>query len=125
MLYNIPSRTETNLEPETVGLLAEIDNIVAIKEASSSLDQACEIRRLTPASFAIYSGDDFLTLPLLTVGGTGVVSVASYLVGKQIKAMIKAFEAGQINVPREIQLKLFLLFKVLFCTTNPIPIKAA
>ena len=125
MLYNIPSRTGTNLEPETVGLLAEIDNIVAIKEASGSLAQTCEIRRITPASFAIYSGDDFLTLPLLTVGGTGVVSVASHLVGKPIKGMIQAFEAGQINVAREIQLKLFPLFKVLFCTANPIPIKAA
>ena len=125
MLYNIPSRTGKNLEPETIAELAKIDNIVAIKEASGSLEQVCEIRRLTPASFTIYSGDDFLTLPLLTLGGTGVVSVASHLVGKQIQEMIQAFTLGKINIAREIQLKLFPLFKVLFCTTNPIPIKAA
>ena len=76
ILYNIPGRTGQNLEPETVARLAEIDNIVAIKEASGSLDQACQIRRLTAATFAIYAGDDFLTLPLMTVGGLGVISVA-------------------------------------------------
>ena len=125
MLYNIPGRTGRNLQPETVVKLAEIDNIVAIKEASGNLEQACAIRRLTSSSFAIYSGDDLLTLPLLAVGGTGVVSVASHLVGSQIQQMIQAFEAGNPTVAREINLKLFPLFKVLFCTTNPIPIKAA
>lgn len=125
MLYNIPGRTGRNLQPETVAKLAKIENIVAIKEASGSLEQACEIRRLTPASFAIYSGEDFLTLPLLTVGGIGVVSVASHLVGNQIQQMIQAFESGNTTVAKEIQLRLFPLFKALFCTTNPIPIKAA
>ena len=125
MLYNIPGRTGRNLQAETVVKLAEIDNIVAIKEASGNLEQACAIRRLTSSSFAIYSGDDLLTLPLLAVGGTGVVSVASHLVGRQIQQMIQAFENGNPTVAREINLKLFPLFKVLFCTTNPIPIKAA
>ncbi len=125
MLYNIPGRTGQNLQAETVVKLAEIDNIVAIKEASGNLEQACAIRRLTSSSFAIYSGDDLLTLPLLAVGGTGVVSVASHLVGSQIQQMIQAFENGNPTVAREINLKLFPLFKVLFCTTNPIPIKAA
>ena len=125
MLYNIPGRTGQNLQPETVVKLAEIDNIVAIKEASGNLEQAYVIRRLTSSSFAIYSGDDLLTLPLLAVGGTGVVSVASHLVGSQIQQMIQAFETGNPTVAREINLKLFPLFKVLFCTTNPIPIKAA
>ncbi len=125
MLYNIPGRTGRNLQPETVVKLAEIDNIVAIKEASGNLEQAYAIRRLTSSSFAIYSGDDLLTLPLLAVGGTGVVSVASHLVGSQIQQMIQAFETGNPTVAREINLKLFPLFKVLFCTTNPIPIKAA
>ncbi len=125
MLYNIPGRTGRNLQPETVVKLAEIDNIVAIKEASGNLEQAYAIRRLTSSSFAIYSGDDLLTLPLLAVGGTGVVSVASHLVGSQIQQMIQAFENGNPTVAREINLKLFPLFKVLFCTTNPIPIKAA
>ncbi len=125
MLYNIPGRTGQNLQPETVAKLAEIDNIVAIKEASGNLEQACAIRRLTSSSFAIYSGDDLLTLPLLAVGGTGVVSVASHLVGSQIQQMIQAFETGNPTVAREINLKLFPLFKALFWTTNPIPIKAA
>jgi 4-hydroxy-tetrahydrodipicolinate synthase len=125
MLYNIPGRTGQNLAPETIAKLAEIDNIVAVKEASGSLEQACQIRRLTPASFSIYSGEDFLTLPLMTVGGIGVVSVASHLVGEEIQQMIQAFAEGNTNLAREINLKLFPLFKVLFCTTNPIPIKAA
>jgi 4-hydroxy-tetrahydrodipicolinate synthase len=125
MLYNIPGRTGANLQPETVAKLAEIENIVAIKEASGNLEQACEISRLTPKSFHIYSGDDFLTLPLLTVGGIGVVSVASHLVGDQIQQAIQAFTSGNTAVAIEIQLRLFPLFKALFCTTNPIPIKAA
>ena len=125
MLYNIPGRTGQNLLPETVAKLAEIRNIVAIKEATGNLEQACQIRRLTPDSFAIYAGDDFLTLPLLTVGGIGVVSVASHLVGQQMQEMVQAFGAGKATVARDINLKLFPLFKALFCTTNPIPIKAA
>jgi 4-hydroxy-tetrahydrodipicolinate synthase len=125
MLYNIPGRTGCNLEPETVIQLAEIDNIVAIKEASGSLQQACQIRRETPEDFAIYSGEDDLTLPLLSVGCAGVVSVASHLVGKELQQMITAFGAGQVNLARDIHLKLYPLFKALFCTTNPLPIKAA
>lgn len=125
MLYNIPGRTGQNLLPETVARLAEIPNIVAVKEASGNLDQVSQIRSITPAEFAIYSGDDSLTLPLLAVGGIGVVSVASHLVGNQLQQMIQAFENGQTQVATQIHLKLFPLFKALFCTTNPIPIKAA
>ncbi len=125
MLYNIPGRTSRNLEGETVAKLAEIPNIVAIKEASGDLEQACHIRRLTPPEFGIYSGEDSLTLPLLTVGGVGVVSVASHLVGKQMQEMIQAFIEGKNEVATKIQIKLFPLFKILFVTTNPIPIKAA
>jgi 4-hydroxy-tetrahydrodipicolinate synthase len=125
MLYNIPGRTGQNLLPETVAKLAEINNIVAIKEASGNIEQVCKVRCLTPPSFAIYSGDDSLTLPTLTVGGMGVVSVASHLVGEQIQQMIQAFEVGKTALAVELNIKLFNLFKVLFCTTNPIPIKAA
>jgi 4-hydroxy-tetrahydrodipicolinate synthase len=125
MLYNIPGRTGQNLQPETVARLAEIPNIVAVKEASGSLDQVSQIRCLTPVEFAIYSGDDSLTLPLLSVGGIGVVSVASHLVGSQLQQMIQAFEKGQTQVATQIHLKLFPLFKALFCTTNPIPLKVA
>lgn len=125
MLYNIPGRTGQNLLPETVAKLAEIDNIVAIKEASGSLDQASQIRALTAPNFAIYSGDDSLTLPLLAVGGAGVVSVASHLVGSAIQSMVQQFVAGQPQEALQLHLQLFPLFKVLFCTTNPIPVKAA
>ncbi|NJK73286.1 MAG: 4-hydroxy-tetrahydrodipicolinate synthase [Oscillatoriales cyanobacterium RU_3_3] len=125
MLYNIPGRTGQNMLPETVAKLAEIPNIVAVKEASGNLDQASQIRLLTPPEFAIYSGDDSLTLPMLAVGATGVVSVASHLVGEQLQQMIAAFEAGQVQVATQIHLQLFDLFKALFLTTNPIPVKAA
>lgn len=125
MLYNVPGRTGQNLQPETVARLAEIPNIVAIKESTGNFEQATQLRRLTPPEFAIYSGDDFFTLAMLTIGSTGVVSVASHLVGNQMQEMIQAFEAGKTVVAKEIHLKLFPLFKVLFCTANPIPLKAA
>ena len=125
MLYNVPSRTSRNLEAETVAKLAEIDNIIAIKEASGDLEQACQIRSLTPSSFAIYSGEDVLTLPMLTVGGVGVVSVASHLVGKQMQEMITAYNRGNNQIAQAMQIKLLPLFKALFATTNPIPVKKA
>ena len=125
MLYNVPGRTGQNLAAETVGKLAQIPNIIAIKEASGNLDQVGEIRRLTPVDFTIYSGDDSLTLPLLSIGATGVVSVASHLVGNELQQMIQAFEAGNVRAAAKIHLRLLPFFKALFLTTNPIPLKAA
>jgi 4-hydroxy-tetrahydrodipicolinate synthase len=125
MLYNIPGRTGQNLLPETVAKLAKIDNIVAIKEASGSIDQSCQIRCLTDSNFAIYAGDDLLTLSMLTIGGAGMVSAASHLGGEQIQQIVQSFLSGEVATAIDIHLKLFPLFKVLFCTTNPIPIKAA
>ncbi|MBT9310754.1 4-hydroxy-tetrahydrodipicolinate synthase [Leptothoe kymatousa] len=125
MLYNVPGRTGRNLEPSTVAKLAKVSNIIAIKEASGDLDQVSEIRRLTSADFHIYSGDDSLTLPMLSVGAVGVVSVASHLVGDLQQQMINAYESGQISHARELHLKLLPLCKALFATTNPILIKAA
>lgn len=125
ILYNIPGRTGQNLLPETIARLAEIPNIIAIKEATGNLEQASQIRSLTPPEFSIYSGDDSLTLPLLSIGGKGVISVASHLVGEHLQEMIKAFESGQNQKATEIHIKLFPLFKALFLTTNPIPLKAA
>jgi 4-hydroxy-tetrahydrodipicolinate synthase len=125
MLYNIPGRTGQQLEPETVAKLAKLDQIVAIKEASGNLDIVSQIRSLTPPDFAIYSGDDSLTLPILAVGGVGVVSVASHLVGNQIQAMIRAFESGQNQAATKLHLELLPLFKGLFFAPNPMPIKAA
>ena len=125
MLYNIQGRTSVNCEPATVARLTAIPNIVAIKEASGSLDQMSQIRKLTPPEFLLYSGDDSLTLPLLAVGGTGVVSVASHLAGREIREMIDAFLAGNVGRATAIHLRLWSLFKVLFLTTNPVPVKAA
>ena len=125
MLYNVPGRTGCNLEPETVATLAQLGNVVAIKEASGDIEQACKIRCLTPANFAIYSGEDALTLPMLTVGSSGVVSVASHLVGKEMQIMIEAFFTGDNQQATKIQLKLLPLFQSLFMTTNPIPVKTA
>lgn len=125
MLYNVPGRTSCNLQPETVANLAQISNILAIKEASGNLEQACKIQCLTPDSFAIYSGEDALTLPMLTVGGVGVVSVSSHLVGRQMQEMIEAFVQGDNQKATAIQIKLFPLFQALFMTTNPIPVKTA
>ncbi len=125
MLYNIPGRTGSNLLPETVVRLAQVPSIVAIKEASGSLDQASEIRRLAPSEFAVYAGDDALTLPMLSVGSAGIVSVASHLVGDDIQGMVRAFESGNVAEARDIHLRLQPLFKTLFLMANPIPVKAA
>jgi 4-hydroxy-tetrahydrodipicolinate synthase len=125
ILYNVPGRTSTNMLPVTVARLAEIENIVAVKEASGSLEQVVDIKRNTPSDFLIYSGDDFMTLPMLSVGGYGVISVASHVAGKMIQEMITSFVTGKVKAARELHLKLFPLFKVLFITTNPVPVKAA
>ena len=125
MLYNIPGRTGQQLEPETVAKLAQVPGIVAIKESTGNLDIASQIRSLTPPEFKIYSGDDSLTLPILAVGGTGVVSVASHLVGNQIQQMIAAFDSGHNQAALQLHLKLLPLFKGIFMAPNPMPIKAA
>ncbi len=125
LLYNIPGRTGCSLEVETVARLAEISNIVGIKESTGRTERVSEIRSLTPAEFQIYSGDDYMTLPLLAVGAKGIVSVASHVVGKELQQMIQAFNSGQVGVATEIHLRLFPLFKALFATSNPILIKEA
>ncbi|HHT72709.1 MAG TPA: 4-hydroxy-tetrahydrodipicolinate synthase [Firmicutes bacterium] len=125
MLYNVPGRTGVNLLPETVARLAEVENIVAIKEASGDLNQVSLLRSLVPDDFLIYSGDDSLTLPILAVGGDGVVSVASHLVGRQLKDMVTAFLAGKVREAQELHLRLLPLMRVLFITTNPVPVKRA
>ncbi len=125
IVYNVPGRTSVNMLPPTVTRLAELANIVAVKEASGSLEQVTEIRRSTPPDFLIYSGDDSMTLPMLAVGGCGVISVASHVAGSMIGKMIDAFFEGRVEEARELHLKLFPLFKVLFITTNPVPVKAA
>jgi len=125
MLYNIPGRTAINVSAATVARLAEVENIVAIKEASGSMDQASELRRLLPESFVMYSGDDSLTIPLMSLGAKGIVSVAGHVAGPRIKEMVNAFTAGNTTLATKIHLELFPLFKGLFITTNPVPVKAA
>ncbi len=126
MLYNVPSRTGQNLLPETISKLASnLKNVVAVKEASGDIENTAIIKRLTGEDFEIYSGEDFLTLPMMTLGCVGVVSVASHIAGNEIEKMIKAFEQGNNALATEIQLKLYPLYKAMFCTTNPIPVKAA
>lgn len=125
ILYNVPGRTGTNMTADTTLRLAAIENIAAVKEASGSLDQASEIARGARPGFLLYSGDDSLTLPMLAVGGHGVVSVASHVAGGDIKRMILAHLAGRVREATAIHHRLFPLFKAMFVTTNPIPVKAA
>ncbi|MEG1500381.1 MAG: 4-hydroxy-tetrahydrodipicolinate synthase [Clostridiales bacterium] len=123
ILYNIPGRCVINMTPETIVRLSKIDNIVANKEASGSMDQVSEIRARTADDFLIYSGDDALTLPILSLGGRGIVSVAAHLVGNQIQDMIKAFQAGDNKKALSIHTHLLPLFKKIFIVANPLPIK--
>lgn len=124
VLYNVPGRTAVTIEPETLARLAEIDNVVAVKDAGGNLDKTSQTRVLAP-NLSIYSGDDSLTLPMMAVGAKGVISVASHIVGNDIQEMIRSFEEGNTKKAEEIHLKLFELFKTLFVITNPIPVKAA
>ncbi len=125
MLYNVPGRTGANLLPQTVTRLAKITNIRAIKEASGDLDQVGTLKRMVPENFLIYSGEDSMTLPMLSLGGAGVVSVASHLVGRRIKEMIESFLAGKHREAASIHRELIPLFDVLFLTTNPVMVKRA
>lgn len=125
ILYNIPGRTGINMTPGTIETLSRVPNIVGVKEASGNLEQVTDIRSRTPSSFKIYSGDDSLTLPIMAVGGEGIISVASHVAGKQIKQMIGAFQDGNVKTAAELNCRLFPLFKALFVTTNPIPVKSA
>ncbi len=125
LIYNVPGRTSCNILPSTIARLARIENIFGVKEASGSLDQVSEIARLVPEDFVIYSGDDSLTLPILTVGGKGVVSVASHLVGRELKQLVQAYKAGEVGLARAIHQRIFPVCKAMFVTTNPMPLKAA
>jgi 4-hydroxy-tetrahydrodipicolinate synthase len=123
MLYNIPGRTVINLLPSTVAKLAGISNIVCIKEAAGSMDQVSELKKELSSTFAIYSGDDSLTLPMLSLGGAGIVSVASHLIGTQMQKMVAAFKAGDMEKALKWHLLLFPIFKGMFVATNPVPVK--
>jgi 4-hydroxy-tetrahydrodipicolinate synthase len=125
MLYNIPGRTGSNILPETIARIAEkCPQLVAVKEATGSLDQASQVAAL--CDVAILSGDDSLTLPLMSIGGRGVVSVVGNIVPRDMKALVKAFDAGNIGEAQKWHRKLFPLCRdMLSVATNPIPVKAA
>jgi len=125
MVYNVPGRTSVNLSVETMARLAEIENVVAFKEASGDLNQISQLVAAIPQGTVVYSGDDALTLPILSVGGVGVVSVASHLVGREMKAMIEAFFAGDHAQAARIHQELLPIFNGLFMTTSPVPLKYA
>ena len=125
MLYNIPGRTGVNMLPETTLRLAEIDNIVAIKETSGDIDQISAICAGAPEGFYVYSGDDSFLLPVLGVGGRGVVSAVGNIAGLEIKKLTEAFFARDMETAVKQHQKLMPLIKALFMTTNPIPVKAA
>lgn len=125
LIYNVPGRTGCNIIPETIARLAGIDNVFGVKEASGNMDQVSEIARLVSPDFAIYSGDDSLTLPILAVGGKGVVSVASHLVGKELKQLVQAYHRGETLQALALHQRVFPVCKAMFVTTNPMPLKAA
>jgi len=125
MLYNIPGRTGCSMAPGTVARLMDCANVVSFKAASGSTDEVTQLRLACGARLAVYSGDDALTLPMLSVGAVGVVSVASHLVGRRIRVMIEAQLSGRNAEALGQHEQLLPLFRALFATTNPIPVKAA
>ncbi len=126
IIYNVPSRTGINLKPELTAELAKVSNIVGIKEASGSLDQITRIIELTKdEDFVVLSGDDGLTLPILSIGGTGVISVVANVAPKLVVSMVEAFRNGDMGRARELHLTLAPLIRAMFFETNPIPVKKA
>ncbi len=126
VLYNIAARTAVNMEPETIARLAhEFKNIVGVKEASGSLEQMSRIRLLCPKEFALISGDDALTLPVLAIGGVGVISVVANIVPQDTARLVEEFEKGNLKKAQEIHYKLLPLIKAMFLETNPICVKTA
>ncbi|MBQ2875705.1 MAG: 4-hydroxy-tetrahydrodipicolinate synthase [Clostridia bacterium] len=125
ILYNVPSRTGCNLLPATMAKLAEHPNIVAIKEASGNLSQVAELAHLCGDKVDIYSGNDDQILPILSLGGKGVISVLSNLMPAETSKMVKDYLKGEVAAARDAQLRLIPLINALFCEVNPIPVKAA
>jgi 4-hydroxy-tetrahydrodipicolinate synthase len=125
VLYNVPGRTGVNLLPDTVARLADVPTVIGIKEASGSLDQASQIVSETPDGFAVLSGDDSLTLPIMSIGGRGVVSVVANIAPRAIAALTASCLAGDFAAGREQHLALFDLCRAMFVETNPVPVKTA
>ncbi|MFH0762407.1 MAG: 4-hydroxy-tetrahydrodipicolinate synthase [Candidatus Omnitrophota bacterium] len=126
ILYNIASRSGVNIEPETIARLArDCSNIVGVKEASGSLDQMSRIKLLCGENFDLISGDDSLTLPILSIGGRGVISVAANIVPADVAELVNSYEKGNLKRAKELHYKMLPLIKAIFIETNPIPVKTA
>lgn len=124
LLYNIPGRSVVNMTAETtLQLASDFQNIQGIKEASGNLEQMAQIIREAPEGFSVYSGDDSLTLPLLAIGGAGIISVSSHVVGSEMKQMIEAFERGDVQTAAKMHQTLLPVFQALFAEPNPVPLK--
>lgn len=125
LLYNIPGRTSINMEPETIIRLSQINNIVAVKEASGNLNNMTKIIANTSEDFELYTGDDGVTLPVLSIGGVGVISVASHVIGNEMQEMIKKFLKGDLNDAAKLHQQLLPIMEGLFEAPNPVPVKTA
>ncbi|AUO10874.1 4-hydroxy-tetrahydrodipicolinate synthase [Priestia megaterium] len=125
MLYNIPGRSVINMSVETIVRLAELPNVVALKDASGDLDAMTAIIAQTSDDFALYSGDDGLTLPVLAIGGTGIISVASHVIGNEMQEMVKLYESGNPKEAAKIHQRIVPVMKSLFAAPSPTPVKTA
>ena len=124
-LYNVPGRTVVNMLPETAARLAEIDNIIGIKEASGSLEQCTDVIRRCPEDFIVLSGDDFTAMPTVLIGGKGVISVISNVYPKGMAEMVEAALGGELKKANELHYRMYDLMKMMFCNPNPVPAKKA
>ncbi|MCF8886463.1 MULTISPECIES: 4-hydroxy-tetrahydrodipicolinate synthase [Priestia] len=125
MLYNIPGRSVINMSVDTIVRLAELPNVVALKDASGDLDAMTAIIAQTSNDFALYSGDDGLTLPVLAIGGTGIISVASHIIGNEMQEMVKLYESGNPKEAAKIHQRIVPVMKSLFAAPSPTPVKTA
>ena len=125
MIYNIPGRSVVNMTADTIVELSKISNIVSVKEASGDLDQITDIITRTEESFSVYSGDDGLTLPILSIGGDGVISVASHVLGNEMQQMISAYESGEVKEAASIHQRILPIMNELFKAPSPSPVKTA
>ena len=125
VVYNIPGRTGSNVLPSTIARLAEVDQIVGVKESCGDLNQISHVIASVPDSFAVLAGDDWATLPMLALGGKGVISTIGNVAPGEVVDLVRAFRAGDIERARSVHYRLLPLIDALFCETNPIPVKAA
>jgi 4-hydroxy-tetrahydrodipicolinate synthase len=125
IVYNVPSRTGVNIEPSTLARLAEVPNIVGVKEASGNINQMCEVSHAVPADFIVLSGDDAVTLPLMAIGGRGVISVASNEIPAEMVRMVEAAERSDFAAARQVFDRILPLMQINFIESNPMPVKAA